>query len=64
MTIRDYNNATKDYVGTKHNAGISQDKTMRRYVGRNQEQAKENMKKAFTNIDTARRGPEREDFVI
>jgi len=67
--ITQYYEDTKDYAGTKANAGISQDKTMRRYMGRNRNQARENMNKAFTGIDKKRKGPEtespeREDFVI
>ena len=59
-----YYQDTKDYIGTKKNAGISQDKTMRRYIGRDSQQARENMNKAFKNIDTSPRGPERLDFTL
>lgn len=59
-----YYEDTKDYAGTKENAGISQDKTMRRYIGRDRNQAKENMKKAFTKIITIKPGPEREDYIL
>lgn len=55
---------TNDYAGTMANAGISQAKTMKTYIRRDQNQARENMNKAFTGIDTKKKGPEREDFVI
>ncbi len=56
--------STKDYIGAKNNAGISQDKTMRRYIGRDKKQARETMSKAFPGIETGKRGPEREDFIL
>ena len=35
-----YYEATKNYSGTKANAGISQDKTMKRNIGRDKEKAR------------------------
>ncbi len=48
--ITNFYNKTKDITLTKKNAGISQDKTLRRYMGSNQEMEKEAMKKAFGNL--------------
>ena len=41
---------TKDINLTKKNAGITQDKTLRRYMGTDKEMEKEAMKKAFGNL--------------
>jgi site-specific recombinase XerD len=48
--ISNFYNMTKDINLTKQNAGITQDKTLRRYMGSNKEMEREAMKKAFGNI--------------
>jgi len=48
--ISNFYNTTKDINLTKKNAGITQDKTLRRYMGTNKEMEKEAMKKAFGNL--------------
>lgn len=45
--ITNFYNETKDVWLTKQNAGISQDKTLRRYKGTNKEMERDAMKKAF-----------------
>lgn len=59
-----YYERTKDYIGAKKNAGISQDGTMNRYLDFDKKQARETMNKAFPGIETREQGPEREDFII
>jgi len=44
---------TKDVNLTKQNAGITQDKTLRRYMGSDKEMEREAMKKAFGNMKKA-----------
>ena len=48
--ITNFYNQTKDTVLTKRNAAISQDKTLKRYMGTDKNMAKEAMKKAFDKI--------------
>ncbi len=48
--ISNFYNTTKDINLTKKNAGITQDKTLRRYMGTNKEMEKEAMKKAFGKL--------------
>ena len=48
--ISNFYNMTKDINLTKQNAGITQDKTLRRYMGSNKEMEREAMKKAFGNM--------------
>jgi len=62
--ITNFYKKTKDYVLTKKNAGISLDKTIKRYIGTDQETEKAAMSKAWENIKPAKSGPEREDFVL
>ena len=48
--ITNFYSQTKDFVLTKKNAGITQDKTMRRYMGSNKEMEREAMKTAFGSM--------------
>lgn len=48
--ISNFYNETKDINLTKKNAAITQDKTLRRYMGTNKDMEKEAMKKAFGNL--------------
>lgn len=48
--ITNFYNSTKDMVLTKQNAGITQDKTIRRYMGTNKQMEREAMKTAFGNM--------------
>jgi hypothetical protein len=48
--ITNFYNQTKDLILTKQNAGVSQDKTMRRYMGSNKEMEREAMKTAFGSM--------------
>lgn len=48
--ITNFYNETKDMRLTKQNAGIAQDKTMKRYMGSNKEMERDAMKKAFGNM--------------
>jgi len=45
--ITNFYNQTKNMILTKQNAGVTQDKTMRRYMGSNKEMEREAMKTAF-----------------
>ena len=49
FVINFYNN-TKDINLTKKNAGITQDKTLRRYMGIDKEMEKKAMKQAFGKL--------------
>ncbi len=48
--ITNFYNETKDINLTKKNAAITQDKTLRRYMGIDKKMAKDAMKKAFGNL--------------
>jgi len=48
--ISNFYNMTKDVNLTKQNAGITQDKTLKRYMGTNKEMERAAMKKAFENL--------------
>ncbi len=48
--ISNFYNNTKDINLTKKNAGITQDKTLRRYMGTNKEMEKEAMRRAFGKL--------------
>ena len=48
--ISNFYHSTKDVNLTKKNAGITQDKTLRRYIGSDKNMEKEAMNKAFGNI--------------
>lgn len=58
--ITNFYNETKDVWLTKQNAGITQDKTLRRYKGSNKEMERQAMKKAFGKMGKAYKANEDE----
>lgn len=58
--ITNFYSLTKDISLTKQNAGITQDKTLRRYMGSNKQMEREAMKNAFGNL--GKKGINNEDL--
>jgi integrase len=58
--ITNFYNQTKDLRLTKQNAGITQDKTLRRYLGSNKQMERDAMKKAFGGMNKIQKSIEDE----